>query len=121
MPNGKRVNVQEIIAQKLETYKVLVAAQEGEISYPPYALKSEISADPIHFSNMVDNLLDNSLKYCDGPPVITIESYIMGHGILKRFTDRGIGMIKKILPSYLKSFSGYPKETCTRQRVSDLA
>lgn len=90
--NRQRVNVHEIISQKVATYRVLVSQENGKIQYHPHAKRSEIFANSMHISNIVDNLLDNALKYCDGSPLINIESYNKEDALWIKFSDAGIGI-----------------------------
>lgn len=54
-----------------------------------------LKADEFHFSNIVQNLLDNSIKYSDGHPEITISSNRTPKGIQLDFQDMGVGVDPK--------------------------
>ena len=54
-----------------------------------------IDADEFHFTNIVYNLIDNSIKYCNENPVITIEAIENQNQIQLNFTDNGIGISEK--------------------------
>jgi two-component system, OmpR family, phosphate regulon sensor histidine kinase PhoR len=51
-----------------------------------------IELDVFHFTNLVYNLLDNSIKYCDSKPEIIIKISTLDSKILLEFTDNGIGV-----------------------------
>ncbi|SCX79503.1 sensor histidine kinase [Flavobacterium caeni] len=51
-----------------------------------------VSADPFHFSNLVYNLIDNSIKYCDTEPDITVRMTHQNKTLHLSFIDNGIGI-----------------------------
>jgi two-component system phosphate regulon sensor histidine kinase PhoR len=56
-----------------------------------------ILADEFHFTNIIYNLLDNSIKYCDKNPKITLQIIEKNHKIALLFIDNGIGVEPKKL------------------------
>lgn len=55
----------------------------------------QIETDVFHFSNLVYNLLDNAVKYCDSQPQITIQIAIEKQNLKLEFIDNGIGIALK--------------------------
>lgn len=51
--------------------------------------------DKIHFGNVVYNLLDNSLKYCDKAPIVKIKLKRNENGFCLAVADNGIGIKKE--------------------------
>lgn len=74
------------------------------------ALKTEISieADTFHFTNLVYNLLDNAIKYCEKKPEIVISIIEKSNQIQLDFTDNGIGISNKNLPFIFDKFYRIP-------------
>lgn len=66
--------------------------------------KISIDADAFHFSNLVYNLIDNSIKYCDSTPEITIKISITYTHFLLEIIDNGIGISEKNLPFIFDKF-----------------
>lgn len=67
-----------------------------------------IIADEFHFINLVYNLLDNSIKYCDEKPMITIK-LLQEKGFKKiEFSDNGIGISTKELSLIFDKFYRSP-------------
>lgn len=67
-----------------------------------------ILADEFHFTNIVYNLIDNSIKYCEGNPEITI-TLAEENRILKiSFIDNGIGVSGKELSFMFDKFYRIP-------------
>src|SRR5690606_15297748 len=66
------------------------------------------AADEFHFSNLVHNLLDNSVKYCEGKPEINIDVEQKSDTIKISFTDNGIGVPAKDLNHIFDKFRRIP-------------
>ncbi len=54
----------------------------------------KIIADRFHLSNLILNILENGVKYCDKQPVIRIEKLVTRNATELRFIDNGIGIPK---------------------------
>jgi two-component system phosphate regulon sensor histidine kinase PhoR len=60
--------------------------------------------DPLHFRNLVVNLLDNAYKYSDNNPSIEVSTNNSDHGIIIGVKDNGIGMSKDVQKKIFKKF-----------------
>ena len=67
-----------------------------------------IKADGFHLTNMIYNLLDNSIKYSAGEPEIDISIRRAEQNILFRVADKGIGIPAKELGKVLDKFYRIP-------------
>lgn len=67
-----------------------------------------IEADAFHFNNLVYNLIDNSIKYCDCQPEITIRLLEENKQLKMEFTDNGIGIASKNLSFVFDKFYRIP-------------
>ncbi|PWN58267.1 sensor histidine kinase [Chryseobacterium viscerum] len=63
-----------------------------------------IMADEFHFTNIIYNILDNSIKYCETKPVIKISSYKDSKGLYLKFKDNGMGIPAKNIPQIFEKF-----------------
>ncbi len=68
---------------------------EGNIKIKTASNDYQIETDVFHFSNLVYNLLDNGVKYCDGQPKIRIQITIENQNLKLEFIDNGIGIEAK--------------------------
>ncbi len=69
-----------------------------------------IAADEFHFTNIIYNLLDNSVKYCDVNPIINIQITDDKNQIKLDFIDNGIGAATKKLNFIFDKFYRIPNE-----------
>lgn len=77
-----------------------------------------IISDEFHFINLVYNLLDNSIKYCDEKPIITIK-LLQEQGLKKiEISDNGIGISTKELTLIFDKF--YRSPTSKYSQVNGL-
>jgi len=77
-----------------------------------------IISDEFHFINLVYNLLDNSIKYCDEKPIITIK-LVQEQGLKKiEISDNGIGISTKELNLIFDKF--YRSPTSKYSQVNGL-
>lgn len=85
----KPIDIVGIIREAAENMKL--KHENAEI-----VIKSEknfsIASDLFHFTNVVYNLIDNSIKYCDGEPRIEISASGIGKNIRLDFKDNGLGI-----------------------------
>ena len=69
---------------------------------------TKIDADEFHFTNIVYNLLDNSIKYCEENPTISIDILEDKNKIKLDFSDNGIGVSNKNLNFIFDKFYRIP-------------
>jgi len=63
-----------------------------------------VEADPSHFSNVIGNLIDNSIKYSDDSVSIVIKADAAGVSV----SDNGIGIPEKSMPDIWSKFYRVP-------------
>lgn len=90
--------ISETIQQKNENISIQIDI-ENDIS---------ILADEFHFTNIVYNLLDNSIKYCETKPEILISSVKDPKGLYLKFKDNGMGIPAKNINHIFDKFYRVP-------------
>ncbi|CAI8935866.1 sensor histidine kinase [Chryseobacterium sp. IT-36CA2] len=65
---------------------------------------TSVMADEFHFTNIIYNLLDNSIKYCETQPVIKISAHKDSKGLYLKFKDNGMGIPAKNIPHIFEKF-----------------
>ncbi len=100
------VHVHEIV--KLVADKFLLQLQEknGKAELNLNASNDLIKGDEVHFTNLVNNLIDNAVKYSkDNVPIhLKIASYNSGGKLVLKFEDNGIGMTKETQKRVFEKF-----------------
>jgi two-component system phosphate regulon sensor histidine kinase PhoR len=66
------LHVHEVIQYAFENYKLQLKDKKGDIQLQLNAKNDLVSADEVHFSNLVSNLIDNAIKYSKDKPEIII-------------------------------------------------
>ncbi len=69
-----------------------------------------IDADEFHFTNLVYNLLDNAIKYCENKPQIIIAIAKVGKYLEVNFVDNGVGISSKTIPFVFDKFYRIPSQ-----------
>lgn len=97
----QRIILKPFIQEIAETVK-----QKNEYISIELSIDDNISviADEFHFSNIIYNILDNSIKYCEIQPHIIISSINDTKGLYLKFKDNGIGIPAKNLPHIFDKF-----------------
>ena len=90
--NLKSCNVHELIKQAAGSVQFLLDDKHGQIEFIFKSTTPELSVDELHFTNIIRNLLDNAIKYCDKEPRIRITTEDAGNGITIAVHDNGIGI-----------------------------
>lgn len=67
-----------------------------------------ISADKFHLSNLIINILENAVKYCEKEPEIRIETKTNKKHLEVSFTDNGIGIPKEYRKKIFTKFYRVP-------------
>jgi len=82
---------------------------DAEISMELNAENPIARVDPMHFSNIIHNLLDNAKKYSQGPPIIDIRTHIKNDQFIIEVEDKGIGISPEAQKHIFDKFYRVPK------------
>ena len=88
----EELDIHELLEQIVPALRIKVEEMGGELQCALNAKNSWIRADRLHLSNIVHNLLDNSIKYCREVPRIHISTSTQGKHLLLVISDQGIGI-----------------------------
>ena len=100
----ENVSMHSIITRAAETIEIQVHQKNGRMTLNLNAAEPVVSGDTEHLSNLVNNLLDNALKYSPETPDITVETTNSDKGLIMSVTDKGIGMNKSIQSKIFERF-----------------
>lgn len=90
----KRVplSLNELIRDSEESFELNQSELGGHIHLSLDAQKDTIYGDPVHITNVLYNLLDNAVKYCNTTPEIMISTIETDNGVMLCVQDNGIGI-----------------------------
>jgi two-component system, OmpR family, phosphate regulon sensor histidine kinase PhoR len=102
--NLKKLSAHELINNALNNIALPLNEREGELIVKLDAAKDMVMADDVHFTNFINNLLDNALKYSKEKPIIKLSTTDAGNILLIKIEDNGIGMNKETLSHIFEKF-----------------
>ena len=69
-----------------------------------------INADVVHLTNVINNILDNAVKYSQARPQISVNTHNANGGIHIMITDNGIGIseedLQRVFEKYFRVHTG---------------
>lgn len=92
--NLQETNIGELIKDVVDAFQIRFKDRGGKIIINRMdAVVWDV--DRIHFGNIIYNLLDNSLKYCDTSPIVEVNLMKKDDGFFVEVADNGIGIKKE--------------------------
>lgn len=86
------VDIHELILPVKNNFEVRVHELGGDMKCHLQADKTVVEGDKVHLTNIIHNLLDNAVKYCDKIPQIAISTKNKGGYIEIQVSDNGKGI-----------------------------
>ncbi len=102
------VDIHELILRIIKNFEPRVAELHGTIKLSLNAHNTIISADEVHLTNILYNLLDNAIKYCDKTPEIQVFTVNKHRGIEIAVKDNGKGIEKESQGMIFQKFFRVP-------------
>lgn len=103
-----KIDIHELLLEAKENFEFNQLEQGGTIELFLNAEQAEISADPVHITNVIYNLLDNAIKYCDKVPEIKVSTNSDKKGFYIDFSDNGIGIKREDIKMIFDKFYRVP-------------
>ncbi len=104
----KKVDMAALIQQVVEINGPLIHSVNGSLQLFLGEHPAILEVDEVHISNVLNNLIDNAVKYSPSNPHIEIEVTEQGQGISIQVKDQGIGMPKEALSNIFDAFYRVP-------------
>ncbi|MEM9823299.1 MAG: HAMP domain-containing sensor histidine kinase [Bacteroidota bacterium] len=92
MLNREQVDLHQLLRSIIESMELRIGEKKGALSSQLKAKNPIISADKLHLSNILHNLLDNAIKYCRQKPQIHLSTEEEDGNLLLSVSDQGIGI-----------------------------
>ena len=95
-----------VVAEVASTFQLKVEAAGGKLETMLDAEDPIILADSMHFTNLINNLLENALKYSrpDVPPHLVVSTRNEGKALKISISDNGLGIKKENLKRIFERF-----------------
>ena len=106
------VHAHHIIKEVVENFTLQLEEKNGKAELMLNAESDFIDADEVHFANLINNLIDNAIKYSkeDQPPVIKINTSSTEKSLVMVIEDNGIGMnretVKRVFEKFYRAHTG---------------
>ena len=102
----KPTHVHDVIKDIADNFTLQLNDKNGKVEMDLEATNDLIDADEVHFPNLINNLVDNSVKYSKDnvPPEIKISTAANGKNMTIRLEDNGIGMTKETVKRIFEKF-----------------
>ncbi|MBE9466203.1 sensor histidine kinase [Dyadobacter subterraneus] len=101
-------NIHDLIEKVLNSQSVQIEQKEGEIDLEFEAVNEIISCDELHISNVLNNLIDNAIKYSPEKLHLKVRTENENNGISIAITDHGLGMSKEQIQRIFDTFYRVP-------------
>lgn len=106
--NLEPIELNSFIDESIQEFKNSQNGRVYSILVESKVQQAGIVADKLHFSNLIFNILDNAIKYCDTDPDIVIRLEELGSRYHISFDDNGIGIPKDYRKKIFNRFYRIP-------------
>ncbi len=110
--NKKPLHVHKIIEDVADNFALRLQEKGGDMVMHLNAENDLIEGDEVHINNIINNLLDNAVKYSKEavPPHIVLSTSSTPRKLVIRMEDNGIGMtretVKRIFEKFYRAHTG---------------
>lgn len=87
-----KTDMHELIDRVVNPFRLRVTGLGGSITVNKIARNVHVIGDAVHLENVLYNLLENALKYSDGPPEVCVESFNEHNKLIISVRDNGMGI-----------------------------
>ncbi len=88
----EKLSLHDLILNAKESFDINQMDSGGKIILELEANRDQLNVDPVHVTNVIYNLLDNAVKYCEQTPEIRIHTSNTSEGLQLTIEDNGIGI-----------------------------
>jgi signal transduction histidine kinase len=103
------IDLNIVITEVLESMRLRFENEHADVSFSKTP-DLYINGDALHLTNVIHNVLDNSLKYTKEDPKITIRTIADGNDIVIVISDNGPGIPKEHLDKVFDRFYRIPTD-----------
>ncbi len=104
------MHVHELMEDIIDNHQLQIEEKQGHAELELNAKEDRVEADPVHFRNMLSNLVDNAIKYSNDNMLLRVSTQSTSKSLLIRVEDNGIGMnketVKRIFEKFYRAHTG---------------
>lgn len=101
-------DIHELIRDVVDTICIEDCRDGAVIHLDFQAEKPELFVDPVHFTNIIHNLIDNAQKYSNSDPKIIISTSMRDNFFILEFKDNGMGISQDAQKHIFEKFYRVP-------------
>ena len=104
----EEMDINDLILGIATVFSIKVEKTGGEIQTELDAEEAIACVDEVHFTNIIYNLLDNAVKYSNGPLILRVKTWNERSRLMISVEDNGIGIKKNNLKRIFDKFYRVP-------------
>lgn len=89
------VSLHDAVRDVVKSFDLIIQKRNGKINLTLKAENDEVYADFEHLKNIINNLIDNAIKYTLDKPQVEIDTSVIDNTLILNVRDKGIGIAKK--------------------------
>ena len=104
----KMTDINELLHQVVTNFELQIKNKNGQVTEAYDAENANVEVDPVHFTNLISNLVDNAIKYSGDYPRVGIMTFNKNGKLCIRIRDNGIGIKKEDQKRVFEKFYRVP-------------
>lgn len=92
---NEELDFHQLIHDCLKQMGIQIESRQGNVILDLMANHSWVIGDKAHLTNALSNLIDNSIKYSNKEPALSIQTFNRDQSLVMVFSDAGIGIEKE--------------------------
>ena len=106
----ENANLNDLVAEVAGAFRMKVVAAKGQLNLQLSAQPLTVKLDAVHFKNVIQNLLENALKYSPEKIDITVKTQCVNNYIELIISDLGIGISSEHQAKIFEKFYRIPTQ-----------
>ncbi len=110
VPGHESVAMHSLISESCSAFQLTLNSRNGRLNLNLEAEQDRVAGDASHLANVVNNLVDNAIKYSPDAPNVNVSTVNRPGWFVMRVTDRGLGIApenqSRIFDRYFRCSTG---------------
>ncbi len=104
----EKIDLEKLVEDVIYSMRLQFEKQKATISFKTFGPDFMITADRMHITSVIYNLIDNALKYSQANPTINIEMVSISNDLQLSVSDNGIGISADYTSKIFEKFFRVP-------------